>query len=83
MNGRKSFTTSVSYIEHSVPAHTVSRGDHIATYNGRRTHPVFRRVERAGEYADGTVWIIASGSVVPQTMGRDTPVMLRERRRIR
>lgn len=71
------------YIERSIPAHAVSKGDHIATYNGRKSIPVFRKVERQGEYPDGSVYIIMSGSAVPQVMARDTPVTLQIRRRTR
>jgi 3-polyprenyl-4-hydroxybenzoate decarboxylase len=67
------------YIERSVPAHTLSRGDILGTFNGRRTSTVFRKVERVSE-RDGYVYVTIAGSVLPESIPRATPVVVRVRR---
>lgn len=62
-----------------MPAHTVSEGESIATYSGKRSRAVFRRVTRRVDRND-EVGLILAGSVVPQWMPRAMPVVVRVRR---
>lgn len=63
-----------------MPAKAVHAGDTIATFSGKRAHPTYRRVNRAEANGDGTVSIHIAGSVVPQVLDRDAPVVVRIRR---
>lgn len=86
-NERRSSVTMQDYIERSVPAKTVTVGEHVATFNGRRTQPVFRRVTRV---SNGTteIGLTFAGAIVPQWIGNEVPVLVRvprqhTRRRLR
>jgi hypothetical protein len=70
------------YIERSMPARTLQRGDMLATWNGRKVNAVYRRVERVFDQDDGTVSVIIAGSAVPQVMPGGTSVVVRVRRRV-
>lgn len=68
------------YIERSVPAKTVTVGESIATFNGRRTQPTFRRVTRVSNGPD-EIGLTYAGAIVPQWIGNDVPVLVRIPRR--
>lgn len=76
---RKSSNTMPDYIERTVPAGTITVGERVATFNGRRTQPTFRRVTRVS-HTPTEIGLTYAGATVPQWVGNGVPVLVRVRR---
>jgi hypothetical protein len=67
-------------LEQKRNAASIRTGDTIATYDRRRTQPVFRTVTRTSDNDDGTVSLFVAGRVMPERLPQGAEVTTRVRR---